>query len=352
MARRSPRTPWAATCGALLSVGALSFLADAAPEPDPTPTPTQSPAPAEAEAARAQRRELVRLMTEAYDHMQAGLRLLSQSEAEGKPPQAAHARYEQACQAYARALELLPKLQGAPQDQLELSAQLAHYNTACARARLGQTDLALKALGQALELGYDDLKGVEQDPDLATLREHPRFVNLLERVQARLAQQAMAAAAAELSEGALFPYDFTITTLAGEALSLKDLRGKVVIVDYWGTWCPPCKMEIPHFVTLAERYKDDLVVVGMTWERGQKGPEVAAQVQAFAKKLGVAYPLTLIHAPEDLAKVPKLEAFPTTLFLDRQGRVRAREVGYRDLESLEKLVKALAAEGAPTPREE
>lgn len=352
MAPRPRRSP----SFAALSFAALSFVA-LAPQVVPlgraeaAPEPTPSPAAEEAEAARAKRRELVRLMTLAHDHMQAGRRLLTQAAAEDGSQSAAHARYEEACQAYAQALELLPQVTGAPKDQLELTAQLAHYNTACARARLGQVDPALRALGQALELGYDDLKGVEKDPDLATIREHPRFVNLLERVQARLAKQAMAAAAAELSPGALFPYDFKVTTLAGQELSLKDLRGKVVIVDYWGTWCPPCRMEIPHFVTLGERYKDQLVIVGMTWERGQKGPEVIKQVQAFLAKLGASYPAALIHAQEDLAKVPDLEAFPTTLFLDRQGRVRAREVGYRDLEALEKLVKALVEEGAPAPRD-
>ena len=233
--------------------------------------------------------------------------------------------------------------------RLKLAARVAHYNLACARARRGDSEGALQALGEALELGYGDLERVAKDEDLASIREHPRFVNLLERVQAALAKQAMEQASAQLSEGALFPYDFSITTLAGEKLSLKDLRGKVVIVNYWGTWCPPCRSEIPHFVELQKRYKDKLAIVGMTWERGQKGPAVAKKVQAFAKKLGVQYPLALLSEEGDLSAVPNLTAFPTTLFLDRKGRVRAREEGYRDLAALERLVKALLAEPAPAP---
>lgn len=342
----------------LLLASALCVLALTASFGDPDPAP--QPMSEAQKAAKAKRRLLSQHMTSALDHMEAARRLLAPLASEDPPtPDAqralrakAKARYGQAAQAYDAAIALLPSVSGAAPERLKLIERIAYYNLACARARLGQADLALTALGKALELGYGDIERVERDPDLSDLRSNPRFVNLLERVQARLAKQAMAAAAAELSSDALFAYDFTIKTLEGKTLSLKDLRGKVVIVDYWGTWCPPCRMEIPHFVELAKRYPKDLVIVGMTWERGQKGPGVVKQVKAFAKKLGATYPMTLLSEQKDLAKVPNLEAFPTTLFLDRKGRVRAREVGYRDLASLEKLVKALAKEPGPAPKKD
>lgn len=342
----------------LLLASALSLLsASAFAAPDPAP---QSDA---ARAAKAKRQLLSKHLQEGLDHMEAGRRLLAPlTPREGSEPlpeaeqterrTKARARYLAAGKAYEAAIALLPEIEGVPKERLKLVAQISHYNLACARTRAGQTDLALKALGKALELGYSDLERVERDPDLSEIRAHPRFVNLLERVQARLAKQAMEAAAAELSDEALFPYTFSGTTLAGKKLSLEDLKGKVVIVDYWGTWCPPCRMEIPHFVELAKRYPKDLVIVGMTWERGQTGPKVEAQVKAFAKKLGATYPMILLSKQADLAAVPKLEAFPTTLFIDRQGRVRAREEGYRDLADLEKLVKALVKEGQESKEDE
>lgn len=339
----------------LASALSLASLTPALAAPDPKP---QSE---EARAAKAKRQLLSKHLREGLDHMEAARRLIAPlTPAEGTEPlpaaeQAARKgkaqkRYLQAATAYEAAIKLLPEVTGAPKERLQVAAEVAHYNLACARARAGQADLALTALGKALELGYADLERVERDPDLSEIRAHPRFVNLLERVQARLAKQAMEAAAAELSAEAMFAYTFTGKTLAGAKLSLDDLKGKVVIVDYWGTWCPPCRTEIPHFVELVKRYPKDLVIVGMTWERGQTGPKVEAKVKAFAKKLGVEYPLILISKDEELAAGTPVEVFPTTLFLDRQGRVRAREEGYRDLPELEKLVKALVKE--PSPKDE
>lgn len=308
------------------------------------------PQPAPEQDLAALKRSVDAKLVAAYDHMQAAARL----RAEPEKAAAAKARYQQAAADYEGALKLLPKLAQVEglAARVALTERVVLYNLACARARAGETDPALKALSLALERGYRDLSRLEADEDLASIRKHPRFVNMLERIQAKLAKQAVEAAKAELSEGALFPFDFKGTTIEGKALQLSDLRGKVVIVDYWGTWCGPCRAEIPHFVKLLEQHGEDLVVVGMTWERGQGGAKTIAQVKAFAKEVGASYAMILLTKQEDLSKVPNLEAFPTTLFLDRQGRVRARETGYRDYDALKKLVDALRAEPAPKPEPE
>ena len=311
----------------------------------PGATPARAQAPEEREDPAALKRAVDAKLVAAYDHMQAAARLRQDPER----LEAAKGRYQQAAAAYEAALALLPKL--AKLDGLAarvaLTERVALYNLACARARADQTEPALQALSRALERGYRDLARLEADEDLASIRKHPRFVNMLERIQAKLAQQAVEAAKAELSEGALFPFDFEGTTIEGKPLKLADLRGKVVIVDYWGTWCGPCRAEIPHFVKLLEKHGEDLVVVGMTWERGQGGAKTVAKVKAFAKEVGASYPMILLTKQEDLGKVPNLEAFPTTLFLDRRGRVRARETGYRDYDALAQLIDALRAEPAP-----
>lgn len=261
---------------------------------------------------------------------------------------AARERYQAAHARWTRALEALGRVQ-LPEGKKTLVRQVTSFNLACAEARLGRTDAALEALGKALEAGYDDLERVANDPALEALRAEPRFVNLLERARARLQEQVRAATRASLSPEALFPFELTTTTLDGKPLSLADLRGKVVIVDVWGTWCPPCRAEIPHFVQLKKDLGDELEVVGLTWEQGKAGPEVEAAVRRFAEKLGVEYPLVMARG-EDLARIPDLDAYPTTLFLDKQGRVRAREVGYRELAALRRLVDALREEPAPAPQ--
>lgn len=249
----------------------------------------------------------------------------------------------QACERYAEALQQVEGLT-VSEPKKALVRQIAHYNTACARALLADEDAAFAALRAALEAGYDDLARLVQDPSLATLRANPRFQNLLARTRARLDKEAVAAARSLLSEEPLFPFEFQVKTLDGADLSLADLRGKVVIVDYWGTWCGPCRQEIPHFVELEREFGDLLEIVGMTFEKEQ-GEAAEAGVRRFARELGINY--TLVMADRALLeKVPDLEGFPTTLILDRRGRVRAREVGYREHGYLRQLVLALLAEEA------
>lgn len=291
------------------------------------------------------------LMTQAMDHMTAGGGLLARAQGqEGAAAEQARAEgvaaYDEAVAKYAQVLELLGGVP-APEEAKDEIRQIVYYNTACARSMQRKVDEALTAFGQALEAGFDDYEHIGEDTDLDNVRGEPRFAQLLERARAKAAEESRAAASQALSRGAMFPYDFTVTTLDGQKLALADLRGKVVIVDYWGTWCPPCRAEIPHFVELKKELGDRLAIVGMTWEHGKGGDEVLAKVREFAQQMGINYPLTLITDRADLQKVPDLRGFPTTLFLDKQGRVRAKEVGYRDMEVLRGLVQALDAEPAP-----
>lgn len=141
----------------------------------------------------------------------------------------------------------------------------------------------------------------------------------------------------------LFPFEFSVTDLTGKTVSTESLKGKVVIVDFWGTWCPPCRQEIPHFVALHQKYKSQgLEIVGLTFER-TSGDAALNGVTQFMRSARVSYPCAL--AGQDmLQKVPDFEGFPTTLFIDREGRVRARETGYRPYGELEQVVKTLLAE--------
>ncbi len=320
----------------------------------PASTPS---ALAQEEAPSPQR--IQRLMTEAYAALEAGNRLRAQAEGlEGAAAEAkrteARTRYGDALTAYQQVLAGVDAL-AVPEERKAATRQVALYNSACARSLRGEEQAALDALARALEAGFDDFDLIAKDPDLEPIRASDgaaeRFERLLTRAKARLAEAARAEGRKALASEALFPYDFEVQTLAGETLRLSDLRGKVVIVDYWGTWCPPCRMEIPHFVKLREELRGRVEVVGMTWEHGQAGPEAVAKVRAFAEKMGVEYPLTLLSDRADLRKVPDLRAFPTTLFVDKEGRVRAKEVGYRDYEALRGLVEALLAEEAPAQPE-
>jgi thiol-disulfide isomerase/thioredoxin len=141
-----------------------------------------------------------------------------------------------------------------------------------------------------------------------------------------------------------FPFDFDLEDVAGNKLSKADLAGKVLIVDLWGTWCPPCRKEIPHFVALSGKYKDQgLAVVGLNSERTPDKNKAAALVRDFCRAEGVDYPCAVV-TQEVLDQVPEMRGFPTTLFIDRTGQVRLMVVGYHEISFLQAAVEALLEE--------
>jgi thiol-disulfide isomerase/thioredoxin len=114
---------------------------------------------------------------------------------------------------------------------------------------------------------------------------------------------------------------FTVTDLDGKTMSSADLKGKVVLVNFWATWCPPCRAEIPDLVALQSKYRDTLVVLGVSED--EIAPE---EVKAFATAQKMNYPIVM--ATPELAKTFKgVSALPTTFVVDPDGRIQMRHVG-------------------------
>jgi thiol-disulfide isomerase/thioredoxin len=136
----------------------------------------------------------------------------------------------------------------------------------------------------------------------------------------------------------------------GQKLDLRILKGKVAIVDLWGTWCPPCRQEIPNFVKLKETYgSSGLEIVGVNFERtARTRGDAIALVRNVRTQLGINYRCVLGNQTIAL-QVPDFGAFPTTLILDRNGQVRSKVVGYHSYEQLEELVKPLLGLDAGGP---
>lgn len=130
--------------------------------------------------------------------------------------------------------------------------------------------------------------------------------------------------------------DFTLPDLNGKAFSLSELEGKVVILDFWATWCPPCVMEIPHFIDLYKEYKGQgLEVVGVSLDRG--GVKV---VKSFVEKNEMTYPVVIGNqkVAEDYGGI---RGIPTTFVIDRQGYIVKKFVGYRSKEVFESIIQQL-----------
>lgn len=119
--------------------------------------------------------------------------------------------------------------------------------------------------------------------------------------------------------------DFTLKNQHGEKISLSDYRGKVVILNFWATWCPPCKAEVPGFVKMYNEHKDDgLVILGVSLDR-----DGWQSVAPFIRNHQVSYPV-VIGNRDVVDAYGNIQSIPTTFVLDKQGKVQRKYVGLRD----------------------
>ena len=115
--------------------------------------------------------------------------------------------------------------------------------------------------------------------------------------------------------------DFSLTDISGGALRLSDYRGKVVILDFWATWCEPCKLEIPHLVELQNKYAaQGLQVVGVSMDDSEP------PVRQFQQQFKMNYPVAV--GTDKLAdQYGGVLGLPITFVIDRQGRIVSRHIG-------------------------
>ena len=135
---------------------------------------------------------------------------------------------------------------------------------------------------------------------------------------------------------------FTLQDLNGKPVSLSDFKGKVIVLDFWATWCPPCVIEIPHFIELYEQYKDQgFAMVGISLDR-----EGISVVKSFVRKYQINYPILMTDGQVDRV-YGGITAIPTTFVIDSAGNIRQKYIGYRDKAVFEADIKALLTEAKP-----
>jgi len=127
-----------------------------------------------------------------------------------------------------------------------------------------------------------------------------------------------------------------LAALGGERVKSSDFDGKVVILNFWATWCVPCREEIPGLVELHQQYGDDgVIIVGASVDRG--GVDL---VKRFVERFKINYPI-VIADEKVLRDFGNVEAVPTTFLIDRNGRVAGKHVGFAEKETLEREIKSL-----------
>jgi thiol-disulfide isomerase/thioredoxin len=206
------------------------------------------------------------------------------------------------------------------------------YNEGRARAIQGDAAGAVAAFDKALEAGLKVTDEMFAEGDFAAVKDDAAMQEFLEK----------------MSHRGEFLFDFELPDLDGKTVRLADFKGSVVIVDFWGTWCPPCRQEIPHFVQLRNEYSTaDLQIVGINYER-VPNDQVQATIRQGIADLSINYPC-VIGDDATQTRVPEFNAFPTTLFIDRTGKVRKKMVGFSPahVQEIRDLVAKLVAEPNP-----
>jgi peroxiredoxin len=131
--------------------------------------------------------------------------------------------------------------------------------------------------------------------------------------------------------------NFTVKDMSGTDVRLTDYKGKVILLNFWATWCGPCKIEIPHFIDLYAQYKDQGFVV-----LGVSGDDDAETLRAYASDMKMNYPVLVGRDHEDLLDAyGPLFGYPTSFFIGRDGSICGKQLGPASKEDFERAIKAL-----------
>ncbi len=117
--------------------------------------------------------------------------------------------------------------------------------------------------------------------------------------------------------------DFTLDQLHGGKITLSEQKGKVVLVDFWATWCPPCRSAIPHLVRIYNDYKDQgLLVLGVSLDQDKSA------LEKFIQESAIPYPILLGN--NEVANAYDVQGIPTLVVFDKKGKIALREVGFSE----------------------
>jgi len=230
---------------------------------------------------------------------------------------------------YAEALPYLHKM-----TTLASNPTNAYYELMIVHTKLDQPDSAIAVLNKAIEAGFDDFRPVLHDPNLSGMREHPDFGDVRSDIIKRMEmiedmrkemlaedreERKTEAMKEKLDEPAP---DFTLVDLYGNTVTLSELKGKPVILDFWATWCGPCRMTMPLMQEFYNSHKDDIHYFAVNvWERD------TTEVRPFLAKYG--YEFNNLFGSAENAQDFGVTGIPTLFLVDEESIIRYKHIGYR-----------------------
>jgi peroxiredoxin len=230
--------------------------------------------------------------------------------------------------------ELALKIRALPAtpNKLRLANGLANLSTEGDFGRDTLQEVTTTLAGALREQPQPDEKGQPAEPYLE-LAQLVRY----EHMQASLDSSSFAAAMARLAaeDATREDADFTLDDLDGKAWTLRDLRGKVVLVNFWATWCPPCRKEMPDLEALYNRFKGQgFVILGIS-------DEEASKVKPFVENHDVAYPV-LLDPGRKVNDLFSVDSIPKTFIYNREGKLAAESI---DMRTQKQFLEMLAQAG-------
>ncbi|MGE5223818.1 MAG: TlpA family protein disulfide reductase [Omnitrophica WOR_2 bacterium] len=132
--------------------------------------------------------------------------------------------------------------------------------------------------------------------------------------------------------------DFELKALTGNSIHLSDLKGHPVILNFWATWCVPCRQEMPLFESRYEKYPDQFQVLAINFN------EPDSDVQAYVNDLGLTFPV-LLDPGGNIQKLYRIRGYPTTYIIDVDGNIRAEHIGAVDASQLDNYLKMIGVGG-------
>ncbi len=132
------------------------------------------------------------------------------------------------------------------------------------------------------------------------------------------------------------PLDYIVKDMNGRDVHLADFKGKIILLNFWATWCGPCKLEIPDLVALQEKYANRIVVLGFSVD------DTPEQLKAYAAEYQMNYPVLVGSGHENIQDAyGPMWGIPVTVIIDRDGKIAKKQSGIRSLEQFEREITAL-----------